>query len=197
MWFELCQTWYLSCPFMPRGTQHVACDKRSMYCTWFAHDYAQTTRAYMLETARSTVRRLWKISNCAFQCDHYYSYYLLHDAWTLSNQETATLTEAVHHLVYFCVHDKLRLLLHISFSSDYDHLNKTLIEVEEGDVKITWCKILLLSSDISWVGWKTGVWHGLYHFVFCIVVVAALQFIYIILAEFGFITLCNVIGLYA
>ena len=29
----------------------------------------------MLETVRSAVRRLSKISNCAFECDYYYYYY--------------------------------------------------------------------------------------------------------------------------
>ena len=35
----------LSCPFVPSGfvTQHVARDKRSMRCTWLAHDGAQVT----------------------------------------------------------------------------------------------------------------------------------------------------------
>ena len=29
----------------------------------------------MLETVRGAVRRLSKISNCAFECDYYYHYY--------------------------------------------------------------------------------------------------------------------------
>ena len=44
---------------------HVACDKRSMCCMWFAH-----TWPYMLEAVCGTVRRLQKILDCTFQCDH-------------------------------------------------------------------------------------------------------------------------------
>ena len=36
----------------------LARDKRSMCCTWFAHDCAWATWAYMLETVCSAVRRL-------------------------------------------------------------------------------------------------------------------------------------------
>ena len=36
----------------------VARDKRSMCCTWFAHDCARATWAYGLETVRGAVRRL-------------------------------------------------------------------------------------------------------------------------------------------
>ena len=42
-------------------TRHVAHDKHSMCCTWFAHDYACTTWAYVLETVRGAVRRLWNV----------------------------------------------------------------------------------------------------------------------------------------
>ena len=46
---------------------------------WFAHDCAQATWAYILETVRSAVRRLSKISNCDFECDYsYYYYYYYH-----------------------------------------------------------------------------------------------------------------------
>ena len=38
--------------------RHVARDKHSMYCTWFAHDSAQASWVYMLETVCGTVRRL-------------------------------------------------------------------------------------------------------------------------------------------
>ena len=55
-------------------TRHVARDKRSMCCTWFAHDCA---RAYVLETVRGAVRRLYKISTCAFECDYYFLLLLL------------------------------------------------------------------------------------------------------------------------
>ena len=36
----------------------LARDKRSMRCTWFAHDCAWATWAYVLETVRGAVRRL-------------------------------------------------------------------------------------------------------------------------------------------
>ena len=36
----------------------LACDKRSMCCTWFAHDCTRATWAYVLETVRGAVRRL-------------------------------------------------------------------------------------------------------------------------------------------
>ena len=55
---------------MWHATQHVARDKRSMCCTWFAHDCAQSTWAFVLETVCGAVRRLSKISNCAFECDY-------------------------------------------------------------------------------------------------------------------------------
>ena len=48
-------------------TSHVAHDKRSMCCTWFAHDCARATGAYVLETVCGAVRRLSKILNCAFE----------------------------------------------------------------------------------------------------------------------------------
>ena len=40
---SLCTTWHI--------TRHVACDMRSMRCTWFAHDCTRATWAYVLETA--------------------------------------------------------------------------------------------------------------------------------------------------
>ena len=43
-----------------------------MCCTWFAHDWARVAWAYMLATVRGAVRRLQKISNCAFECDYHY-----------------------------------------------------------------------------------------------------------------------------
>ena len=46
-----------------------------MCCTWFAHNCAGAIWAYVLETVRGAVRRLQKISNCAFECDYYYYYY--------------------------------------------------------------------------------------------------------------------------
>ena len=49
----------------------LACDKRSMCCTWFAHGCAMATWAYVQFAA------LWgdcKISNSAFECDYYYYY---------------------------------------------------------------------------------------------------------------------------
>ena len=58
----------------------LACDKRSMYCTWFAHDCARAIWAYVLEIVCGAVRRLLKISNSAFECDYYniiYYYKLL------------------------------------------------------------------------------------------------------------------------
>ena len=45
-----------------------------MCCTWFAHDCAWATWAYVLKTVRSAVR-LSKISNCALECDYYYYCY--------------------------------------------------------------------------------------------------------------------------
>ena len=33
------------------------------------------TRAYIFGTVHGTVGRLLKITNCTFQCDHYYHYY--------------------------------------------------------------------------------------------------------------------------
>ena len=54
---------------------HVARDKRSMCCMWFAHDCARATSAYVLETIRGAVRRLSKISNRACECDYYYYFY--------------------------------------------------------------------------------------------------------------------------
>ena len=56
-------------------TRHVAHDKRSMCCTWFAYDCARATWTYVSETVRSAVRRWLKISNCAIQCDYYYYYH--------------------------------------------------------------------------------------------------------------------------
>ena len=57
----------LHIPFVQSGTLQVARDKCSM---WFAHDCTQATWAYVLETVRAAVRRLSKISNCAFLCDY-------------------------------------------------------------------------------------------------------------------------------
>ena len=53
-----------------------------MCCTWFAHDCARATWAYVLDTGRCTVRRLSKISYCVFEWDDdddddYYYYLLL------------------------------------------------------------------------------------------------------------------------
>ena len=45
----------------------LARDKRSVCCTWFAHDCARATWAYVLETVRDAVRRLQKFSNSAFE----------------------------------------------------------------------------------------------------------------------------------
>ena len=39
-------------------TRHVACDKGSVYCTWFAHDCAWATLAYVLEMVHGAARRL-------------------------------------------------------------------------------------------------------------------------------------------
>ena len=39
-------------------TRHVACDKRWMCCTWFAHGCARATCAYVLETVCGAVTRL-------------------------------------------------------------------------------------------------------------------------------------------
>ena len=47
-----------------------------MCCTWFAHHRALATWAYVLETVCGAVRRLSKISNCAFKCDYYNHYYI-------------------------------------------------------------------------------------------------------------------------
>ena len=55
-------------------TRHVASDKCLMCCMWFAHDCIQATWAYVLETVRGAVRRLYKISNCTFEYDYYYFY---------------------------------------------------------------------------------------------------------------------------
>ena len=46
-----------------------------MCCTWFAHDCAWATWAYVLETVRRAVRRLSEISNSAFECDYCCCYY--------------------------------------------------------------------------------------------------------------------------
>ena len=46
---------------MWHATRHVACDKCSVCCTWFAHDCTWATWAYVLETVHSAVRRLSKI----------------------------------------------------------------------------------------------------------------------------------------
>ena len=67
---SLCTTWHI--------TQYVACDKRSMCCTWFTHNCARATWAYELETVRGVVRRLHKISNCTFGYDYYYHYHYLY-----------------------------------------------------------------------------------------------------------------------
>ena len=45
---------------VPRGTRHVACDKGSMCCTWFAHDCALATWACVLETVRGAAEGLQK-----------------------------------------------------------------------------------------------------------------------------------------
>ena len=58
MQFQLGQTWKLSCAFLPHGIWHLAYDKRSMYCTWFASNCTFATWVYMLETLRGAVRRL-------------------------------------------------------------------------------------------------------------------------------------------
>ena len=60
----------LSLHTMWHATRDVVRDKRSMCCTWFAHNYALAIWVYMLETVRGTVRKLSKISNCAFECDY-------------------------------------------------------------------------------------------------------------------------------
>ena len=67
----------LSLRTMWHVTWHVARDKRSMCCTWFAHDCTRATWGYVLETVRGIVRRLWKISNCTLECDYYYLLLLL------------------------------------------------------------------------------------------------------------------------
>ena len=54
-----------------------------MCCTWFAHDCASATWVYVLETFRGTVRRLYKISNCAFECNYYYYHYYYYYYYTL------------------------------------------------------------------------------------------------------------------
>ena len=73
MQFKLClNSWAVPSYHM---AQHVTRDKRSICCTWFAHDCALATWAYVLETVRSAVRRLSKILNCAFECNYYYYYY--------------------------------------------------------------------------------------------------------------------------
>ena len=82
----MCCTWFAlnwKCPqrriepatLWPLELTYVARDKRLMCCTWFAHHCALTTRTYMLETSLLQWGDL-KISNCAFECDHYY-YYLI------------------------------------------------------------------------------------------------------------------------
>ena len=52
---------------MPRGTRHVARDKRLMCCTWFAHDCAMATQAYVLDTVLGAERRCKNLDLCAFQ----------------------------------------------------------------------------------------------------------------------------------
>ena len=42
-----------------------------MCCTWFAYDFAQATWVYVLETVRGAVKRLYKISNGAFEGGYY------------------------------------------------------------------------------------------------------------------------------
>ena len=64
---SLLTTWHVK--------RHVACDKCSMCCMWFAHNCAQATWACVLEMVRSTARRLSKILNCAFECGCFYYYY--------------------------------------------------------------------------------------------------------------------------
>ena len=45
------------------------------YTNQISHDFAWATSAYVLETVRRAVRRLSKISNCAFEYDYYYYYH--------------------------------------------------------------------------------------------------------------------------
>ena len=47
---SLLTTWHV--------TRHAACDRRSMCCTWFAHDCTWATWAYVLETVCGSVGRL-------------------------------------------------------------------------------------------------------------------------------------------
>ena len=55
---------------MAHGMLHLI--SAIMCCTCFTHNCAKATRAYVLETVLGAVRRLSKISNCAFQCDSYH-----------------------------------------------------------------------------------------------------------------------------
>ena len=62
-----------------------------MCCAWFADDYVQATWAYVLETVRGAVRRLSKISNCAFECNYYYYY------WQAARMSLYEKTKASQH----------------------------------------------------------------------------------------------------
>ena len=107
---SFCTTWHV--------TRHVAHDKCSMCCTWFAHDCARATWAYMLETVCSTVRRLSKISNCAFKCDYYYYLFInkAYHSYTIHLTGRAnTHTILICHIAYFYLMRCFRRLLGISY----------------------------------------------------------------------------------
>ena len=53
-------------------TQHVACNKRSMCCMWFAHNRARATWAYVLETVRGAVPLNAIIILIIVNCDREY-----------------------------------------------------------------------------------------------------------------------------
>ena len=60
MCFQLGEALLLSCPFVPRGTWHVALHMLPMCCMWCALDCTLASGACMSETVCITERRLWK-----------------------------------------------------------------------------------------------------------------------------------------
>ena len=78
-------------------------DKHSKYCTWFARDCARATWAYVLETVCGAMRRLYKISNSAFECDYYYYCYYYYVCFP----QLFTKLCPLHYLAMLCKYDSI------------------------------------------------------------------------------------------
>ena len=182
MRFQLCQTLWLSSPFIPSGTLHVARDKRWMCCTWFAHEGAQATWAYVLETVHSAVRRLYKISNCTFQCDYYYFYYYLH-----------------LHLHLGFVHPLQDVALHQYLPSSSVAF---LIQVVPSFSGMSSCHLLLgrplvlfpllgchsVHRLVHLLSFNLAIWPAHFHFCFSVYSIISMTFVLFLISEHGILS---------